>query len=92
MLPGAHETFGLAALEAAACATAVVTARCTPSAELLGSLVETFDAGDAADLLRAIECARNREPDRPRAEFLVARHSWDTALREELADLERLVC
>jgi alpha-1,6-mannosyltransferase len=91
VLPGAHETFGLAALEAAACGASVVTAATTPSAHLLGAFVETFTAGDPSDLLRAIEAARRREPDLPAAQALAARHDWSTLLTAELADLRRLV-
>jgi alpha-1,6-mannosyltransferase len=91
VLPGAHETFGLAALEAAACGALVVTATTTPSAHLLGDFVETFSAGDASDLLRALEAARRRRPDLLAAEELVERHDWDTLLRAELEDLRRLV-
>ena len=53
--------------------------------------VETFEAGDAADLLRAIERARRRNPGRHAAARLVEQHSWDAALSQELADLEALV-
>jgi alpha-1,6-mannosyltransferase len=91
VLPGAHETFGLAALEAAACGASVVTAHCTPSAELIEGFVETFEAENAADLARAIEAARRREPDQRAASALARRHGWDTALRAELDDLERLL-
>ncbi|HYZ79912.1 MAG TPA: glycosyltransferase [Solirubrobacteraceae bacterium] len=91
VLPGAHETFGLAALEAAACATPVVTAEATPSAALLDGAVDTFRAGDSADLLRAIERARRRAPDPARAARLVADHSWEHTFAAELADLERLL-
>jgi alpha-1,6-mannosyltransferase len=91
VLPGAHETFGLVALEAAACGTAVVTADTTPSAALLDGFVETFRGGDPADLLSAIERARARTPDPAAASALAARHSWETALSAELADLEALV-
>ncbi|HWF72180.1 MAG TPA: glycosyltransferase [Solirubrobacteraceae bacterium] len=91
VLPGAHETFGLAALEAAACGAAVVTAATTPSAHLLGGFVETFQAGDPSDLLRAIEAARHRERDLAAAQALAARHDWDTLLTAELADMRRLV-
>jgi alpha-1,6-mannosyltransferase len=87
VLPGAHETFGLAALEAAACGAQVVTAHCTPSATFLGAAVDTFAAGDAADLLRA----RTREPDPRRAAGITATHGWDAALSAELDDLERIV-
>jgi len=91
VLPGAHETFGLAALEAAACGASVVTAASTPSAALLDGLVETFRAGDATDLLWAIERARRRDRDLAIAAALVERHNWDAALAAELADLERLL-
>jgi glycosyltransferase involved in cell wall biosynthesis len=91
VLPGAHETFGLAALEAAACGAPVVTAQSTPSAILLDGLVETFRAGDPTDLLSAIEQARASEPDPAIALALQASHSWDAAIAGELADLERLV-
>ncbi len=91
VLPGAHETFGLAALEAAACGSPIVTADCTPSAALLGGLVETFRAGDPCELLAAIGRARVRTPDLAAANALAAGHSWDAALTAELADLERLV-
>ena len=91
VLPGAHETFGLAALEAAACATPVVTAEPTPSASLLDGRVDTFRAGDSADLLRAIERARRRTPDVPGAARLAARHTWERLFAQELSDLERLL-
>ena len=91
VLPGPHETFGLVALEAAACGTAVVTAGATPSAALLDGFVETFRAADPHDLLRAIDRARIRTPDPRAARALAERNSWDAALSAELADLERLV-
>jgi alpha-1,6-mannosyltransferase len=91
VLPGAHETFGLVALEAAACAAPVVTAQTTPSAALLDGFIDTFQAGNSADLLLAIERARTRVPDPGAAMALGARHGWDTALTAELVDLERLV-
>jgi len=89
-LPGPHETFGLVALEAAACGTPVVTAESTPSVALIGEFVQTFRAGDAADLLRAIERARIQGQDLGAAAALAERNGWDAALSAELADLERL--
>ncbi|HUO73335.1 MAG TPA: glycosyltransferase [Solirubrobacteraceae bacterium] len=91
VLPGAHETFGLAALEAAACGVPVVTADTTPSAILLDGLVDTFPAGNASDLQAAIERARRRRADPSAATSLVRRHSWEAALSAEFADLQRLV-
>jgi alpha-1,6-mannosyltransferase len=90
VLPGAYETFGLAALEAAACGAAVVTASCSPVAELLGACVETFTAGDPDELLRAITRARARTPDLRAAGELVSAHGWHAALRAELADVRWL--
>ncbi|MGA2925887.1 MAG: glycosyltransferase [Solirubrobacteraceae bacterium] len=90
VLPGAYETFGLVALEAAACGAPVVTAHCTPSAALLDGFVQTFRAGDPTDLLRAIERARRATPDPHAAARLSRAHAWDAALAAELADLERL--
>jgi alpha-1,6-mannosyltransferase len=90
-LPGPHETFGLVALEAAACGTPVATATSTPSADLIGAFAHTFQAGDATDLLRAIEQARAQSDDPALAAKLASDHGWDAALSAELADLERLV-
>ena len=91
VLPGAHETFGLAALEAAACGTPVVTAATTPSASLLGGAVDTFAAGDSGDLLCAIERARRRAPDLAGAAELATCHRWEQTFAAELDDLERML-
>jgi alpha-1,6-mannosyltransferase len=93
VLPGPHETFGLAALEAAACGTPVVTATATPSASLLPqAFKQTFRAGDAQDLANAIHRARHQPPPGvAEAAALAARHSWTSALHAELADLQRLL-
>ncbi len=91
VMPGAHETFGLVALEAAACGASVVTASKTPSALLLGASVETFAAGDAAGLERAIARARSRPPDFGIASELAAGNTWQAALGAELADVQHHV-
>jgi len=91
VLPGAHETFGLAALEAAACATPVVIADTAPCGRLLGDLAERFRAGDSEDLRRAIERGRRHTPDHMRAQQLADEYAWDRTLADELADIERLV-
>lgn len=91
VLPGPHETFGLVALEAAACAAPVVTAGQTPSAALIDGPCETFRAGDARDLGRAIASIRRTPVDHLAASRLAARHSWDAALSAELADLHELL-
>ena len=89
-----HETFGLAALEAAACATPVVTAKAAPSASpLLADAVDTFRAGDSsADLLRAPSSGRaGARPTWP------ARPGWrpatpgSTPSPRSFPDLERLL-
>jgi alpha-1,6-mannosyltransferase len=86
-----HESPGLAALEAAACGIRVVTADSTPSAVLLDGLVDTFRAGNVSDLLATIERARDRPTDLAAAAALVTRHSWESALSAELADLRSLL-
>jgi alpha-1,6-mannosyltransferase len=91
VVPGAHETFGLTALEAAACGARVVAADTCPAAGAVGSVVSTFPAGDAPALLRAIERSRLRLPDPRAAHEIADRHRWDRAFDAELADLERLV-
>jgi alpha-1,6-mannosyltransferase len=91
VLPGAHETFGLAALEAAACGTPVITADCTPSATLIDGSVETFGPGDSTDLLAAIERARRCRPDLAAAGELASQNGWEQAFAAELEDLERLL-
>jgi alpha-1,6-mannosyltransferase len=92
VLPGAHETFGLVALEAAACGARVVTSRATPSSRALGHLVDTFRGGEAEDLLCAIERARRRPRDFAAAGELAARHSWERAIAAEIDDLRELLC
>jgi alpha-1,6-mannosyltransferase len=47
VVPGAYETFGLVALEAAASGAAVVASSAVPSAHVAGALVHRFPAGDA---------------------------------------------
>jgi alpha-1,6-mannosyltransferase len=91
VLPGAHETFGLAALEAAACGAPVVTANSTPAASAIPGPVETFPAADVAELAAAIERARARRPDPAAARELGRRYGWDAALSAELDDLERML-
>jgi alpha-1,6-mannosyltransferase len=91
VLPGPDETFGLAALEAAACGAPVVTAAATPSAALIDGPCETFRAGDADDLRRAIGAARRRPADQLAAARLATRHGWNAALAAELADLRSLL-
>jgi alpha-1,6-mannosyltransferase len=88
VLPGAHETFGLVALEAATCGVPVVTARATPSSTLLGRLGGTFAAGDPVDLTRAITRARRLKADPELGWELARDHAWDAALSAELRDLD----
>ena len=91
VMPGAFETFGLVALEAAASGARVVACRSAPSAGVVGALAETFAPGDADGLLAAIERARSTEPDAAGAAVLAERHTWARAFEAELRDLERLL-
>ena len=91
VVPGAHETFGLALLEAAACGARVVAADTCPAAGAVAPVASVFGAADPAGLLRAIERARLRLPDPRAARAIAAAHRWDRAFASELVDLERLV-
>jgi alpha-1,6-mannosyltransferase len=89
-MPGAHETFGLVALEAAASGANVVACETAPSAALVGGLAETFAPGEPSGLLAAIERARRRHPNLRAAAELASTHSWERAFEDELRDLGRL--
>jgi alpha-1,6-mannosyltransferase len=86
-MPGAHETFGLVALEAACSGAPVALAGAAPSSRVIGGLGETFAPGG---LLAAVERARARPRDVDGARALVERSSWAAAFAAELADLRRL--
>jgi alpha-1,6-mannosyltransferase len=94
VVPGPHETFGLVALEAACSGAVVVVCETAPSADVVragGGTVETFAPGDPDALAAAISRARARTPDLRAAAGLAVRHAWHRVLRDEVADLERLV-
>ena len=91
VMPGAFETFGLVALEAAACGARVVACRNAPSAALAPELVDTFSPGDVAGLARAVARARAAPRNLVAAERLTERSTWERAFEAEIADLERLV-
>lgn len=91
VVPGAHETFGLAALEAAACGARVVVSDTCPAGGSVAPVASVFAAGNPAALARAIERARLRLPDPAAARAIADAHRWDRAFMAELADLERLV-
>jgi alpha-1,6-mannosyltransferase len=91
VMPGAIETFGLVAFEAAACGAATVACATAPSARLLGPLAHTFSPGDPAALLDAIERARASEPHVVAAARFASAHRWPVALDAELRDLHQVV-
>jgi glycosyltransferase involved in cell wall biosynthesis len=90
VMPGALETFGLVAFEAAASGASVVACEAAPSAKVIGPLAETFPAYDIDALGAAIERARARTPNRLEAARFAAANRWETAFAAELADLEAL--
>ncbi|MBA2516407.1 MAG: glycosyltransferase [Solirubrobacterales bacterium] len=90
VMPGANETFGLVAFEAAASGASTVACATAPSAALLGPLAHTFAPDDPGGLLAAIEVARASRPDHEAAAHFADRHTWQAAFRAELADLEGL--
>ena len=90
VMPGAHETFGLVGLEAAACGASVVTCSTAPSAALMRGIVRTYEPGDSDELLAAIEAARAVQADTAAAAALARRYSWGAAFAAETLALERL--
>jgi alpha-1,6-mannosyltransferase len=91
VMPGPLETFGLVALEAAACGTPVVACETAPSAAVIGAGCRTFPARDSAGLLAAIEASCDDAPDPAAALALSRRHAWDAVFEAELAGIELLV-
>jgi alpha-1,6-mannosyltransferase len=90
VVPGRYETFGLAALEAAATGARVVVCDTTPAARLIGDLAHRFRPGDAGDMAVAIEEARGAPANVFAAAELGRRFSWERAFESELADLRGL--
>ena len=90
VMPGAHETFGLAGFEAAASGAAVVTCSTAPSAAFMRGLVRTYEPGDIDGLLAAIEGARATTPDPAAAAALAERSTWSAAFEAETAQFEQL--
>lgn len=88
--PGAHETFGLAVLEAAASGARVVACESTPAARLAGAMVETFPAKNPLALARAVERALATPIDLAKAAALAASMSWESVFAAELEDLKQL--
>jgi alpha-1,6-mannosyltransferase len=91
LMPGEHETFGLVALEAAACGTPVAACSTAPALHAIGTLGHGFVPGDPQDMDRAIAAARAAEPDLAEAAMVGWRHRWDRVLRAETASLRELV-
>jgi alpha-1,6-mannosyltransferase len=91
VMPGEHETFGLVALEAAACATPVAACWTAPAVHAIGSLGHGYVPGDEADLDRAIAAARAAGPDPKEAALIAWRHRWDRVFRQETESLRELV-
>ena len=91
VVPGAHETFGLVALEAAASGASVVASANVPAAREAAALVHTFRPGDPDALADAIRCAAAAVPDQLAAARLSARMTWPRAFEAEAAALSRLV-
>ncbi|HMJ33627.1 MAG TPA: glycosyltransferase [Baekduia sp.] len=91
VMPGEHETFGLVALEAAACGAPVAACSTAPALHAIGDLGHGFVPGDPDDLDRAIVAARAAPADPAAAATLAWRHRWDRVFRAELASLRDLL-
>ena len=90
VMPGEHETFGLVALEAAACGAPVAACATAPALQAIGGAGHQFVPGDPEDLDRAIADARAAAPDPQSAAVLAWRHRWDRVFREEAEALAEL--
>jgi alpha-1,6-mannosyltransferase len=91
VVPGAHETFGLVILEAAASGATVVAARNAPAVNEAPACVMAFSAGDPGDLARTIALAQQRPRDPFAAKAVADRFTWERAFEAELHDLEELI-
>ena len=91
VMPGEHETFGLVALEAAACGVPVAACSTAPARHAIGHLGHGFVPGDPDDLDRAIAEARDAPADLLGAAALGWRHRWDRVFAAELGSLRDLV-
>ena len=90
VVPGAHETFGLVALEAAASGAVVPTSDAVPSARLAPDLIHTFPAHDAGALAHAIGEVAATRVDVGAAEALGRRFTWERAIGAEHAAIGAL--
>jgi glycosyltransferase involved in cell wall biosynthesis len=92
VVPSAAEGFGLPAVEAAACGTAVILSDLQPHRENLGDAALYFSPGDVAALRGRLELVLDDEELRrslaERARAAAARLSWDAAA-EALRELVR---
>jgi alpha-1,6-mannosyltransferase len=94
LMPGEHETFGLVALEAAACGTPVAACSTAPALHAIGTLGHGFVPGDPEDLDRAIAAARDAGvggTDFQEAAMIAWRHGWQRAFQAETSALRDLV-
>jgi glycosyltransferase involved in cell wall biosynthesis len=91
VMPGPYETFGLVALEAAACGARVVACATAPSARAVAEVAHTFAPGDVRGLAAAIETARGAPRDPDAARRIADRHTWQRAFESEARDLAELL-
>lgn len=95
LAPGTSETFGLAALEAMACGTPVISADAGGVAEMVtrSGAGYLFRAGDAASLAGQVSQCLAASPEsvgRAAREFVEREHGWDTVF-DRIFDVYRTV-
>jgi glycosyltransferase involved in cell wall biosynthesis len=87
--PALEEGFGLPALEALACGTALITTVGTPMAEIAGDAAMLVPPGSISDLAGALETVVNGDPEQPRRRqrgfVIVAAHTWEASAEHHMS-------
>lgn len=91
VMPGAHETFGLVGLEAAASGARVVCCNTAPSGAAIGELAHVYAPGDVEGLAKAISYARAAPANHGEAIALSRRYAWPRRFAQELESMRELV-
>jgi glycosyltransferase involved in cell wall biosynthesis len=87
--PALEEGFGLPALEALACGTALVTTADTPMAEIAAGAATLVPPGSVPDLADALATTVDGDPEQPqrrrRGFEVVAAHTWEASAERHMS-------